>query len=273
MQNEHLLVVLQTHSRTNALSWAKENFRFPGVPKEEVSKRCVLSLINSLNYARYKNPNLEINLHVYDDNSDEEFLFILERILKLAQFPVSFDRLGGVGIMKSILTCYTYGRDHAKEHVYFVQDDFLHSEQAIHYMHENFKVFSHKIGNDITLSGYHDTRYLVRPDNVAVDCKVVPGIDQCWRTVHASQFTTMTTANLVRKNWDLFEKMGNTPYDAKCCEDESINHLYFYRGYREFCPIESLVIEIQWPEYKPLYLNWEEWWKKYDLVNFNIICD
>jgi hypothetical protein len=73
MLTEHLLVVLQSHSRSNAFPDAKEKLRYPGVPKIEVSKRCILSLVNSLNYARYKNPNLDIHLQVFDDNSSEDF--------------------------------------------------------------------------------------------------------------------------------------------------------------------------------------------------------
>ena len=268
---EHLLVVLQSHSRSNALQPCKEELRYPGVPKNEVSERCILSLINSLNYARYKNPNLEIHLQIFDDNSTIEFLEVLEKIIKLAQFSVTFTQLGGVGIMKSILACYQYGKDNGKSHVYFVQDDFLHHETAIHYMQENYKMFSEKIGKDITLTGNHDPRYLMYADNITVGCKVVPGVDQCWRTTHASQFTTMATVNLIKDNWDLYEKMGNLPYDIKCCEDESINHLYFYRGYTEFCPVSSLVLQIQWDIHKDFYITWEEWWNKYELSKFKIV--
>jgi len=270
MAIEHLLVVLQSHSRSNAFPSAKEELRYPGVPKCEVSKRCILSLINSLNYAKYKNPNLEIHLQVSDDNSTHDFLYTLNEILSLSTFSTSFTHLGGVGIMKSILACYEYGREHGKSHIYFVQDDFLHHETAIHYMHENYKKFSANIGKDITLTGNHDMRYLIHADNIAVGCKVVPGIDQCWRTTHASQFTTMTTVQLVRDNWDLFEKMGNIAYDDGCCEDKSINHLYFYRGYTEFCPISSLVLQIQWYIHKDFYITWEEWWNKYELSKFKI---
>lgn len=270
---ENLLVILQSHSRNNANQEIKEKLRYPGVPKIEVSKRCILSLINSLNYAKYKNSNLEIHLQIFDDNSSEDFLQTLNDIVKLSQFTVTFTQLGGIGIMKSILACYQYGRDNGRSYVYFVQDDFLHHETAIHYMHENYKNFTEKVGRDITLTGNHDPRYLMYGDNVGIGCKVVPGIDQCWRTTHASQFTTMTTVNLIKDNWDLYEKMGNLPYDIKCCEDESINHLYFYRGYVEFCPINSLVLQIQWDIHKDFYITWEEWWNKYDLSKFKIISN
>lgn len=270
---EHLLVILQSCSRFNALEPCKEELRYPGVPKIEVSKRCILSLVNSLNYARYKNPNLEVELRVLDDNSSEDFLIVLNEILKTAQFPVSFRQLSGVGIMKSILSCYETAREFGKQYLYFVQDDFLHNEPAVYYMLENYKSFKERVGKDITLTGNHDMRYLMYPDNIAVGCKIVPGMDQCWRTTHASQFTTMMTLKLLNDNWDLFEKFGNTPYDVKCCEDESINHLYFYRGYVEFCPIVSLVLQIQWDIHKDFYLTWEDWWKKYELSKFKIVSN
>ena len=266
---EHLLVVLQSHSRNNALEPCKDDLRYPGVPKNEVSRRCILSLVYSLNYAKYKNRNLEIELRVLDDNSNSEFLVILEKILLLANFPVMFRQLNGVGIMKSILNSYETGKEFGKEYIYFVQDDFLHHETAIDYMLRNYKVFAENVGKEITLTGNHDPRYN-HSQNVHVGCKIVQGIDQHWRTTHASQFTTMMHKKLLLDNWDLFDKFGNVEYDDGCCEDKSINHLYFYRGYVEFCPIRSLTLQIQWDLHKDPYIYWREWWDKYDATDIKL---
>lgn len=269
MVTEHLLIVLQTHSRSNALEPCKEELRYPGVPKNEVSRRCILSLVHSLNYVKLKNPNLEIELRVLDDNSSPEFLIVLNKILLLGNFPVFFRQLNGVGIMKSILACYETAKEFGKEYLYFVQDDFLHHETAIDYMLGNYKFFVDKVGKEITLTGNHSPRYNYA-NNIKVGCKVVQGIDQHWRTTHASQFTTMMHKKLLLDNWDLFEKLGSIKYDDGCCEDESINHLYFYRGYVEFCPIHSLTLEIQWDLHKDPYIDWREWWDKYDATDIKL---
>lgn len=268
METEHLLVVLQSCSKFNALEKCKEELRYPGVPKVDVSKRCIWSLIHSLNYAKIRKPNLEIEFRILDDNSDLEFKKDLKKILSLATFPVMCRELDGVGIMKSILYSYETGKEFGKEYLYFVQDDFLHHETAIYYMLENYKLFSSKLEKEITLTGNHSPRYNY-PDNIKVGCKVVQGIDQHWRTTHASQFTAMMHKKLLLDNWDLFEKFGNVEYDNGCCEDKSINHLYFYRNYVEFCPIQSLTLEIQWDLHKDPYINWRSWWDRYDLTVLN----
>lgn len=265
-EKTHLLVILQSHSESNALKQKEKDYRYAGAPKVEVSKRCILSLVHSINYAKCRNSNLEVELMVVDDHSCEEFLNDLNAILELAQFPFTITHLSCKGIMNSIASCYEIAKENVKEYVYFIQDDYLHSEHAIHYMLKNYEHFSYRIGNDLILSGWHNTQYLL-PDTIQMGCKIVPGIEGYWRTTAGSQFVMMTTANLFHKNFDLFENFGKEKYHDNC-ENNTINWLHANRGYFSFCPIISLVIQIQWEVHKDPYLDWESWWKKYDLKNF-----
>lgn len=264
---EHLLVVLQSHSQTNALKQREKDFRYVDAPKIEVCFRCILSLVHSLNYAKFRNKNLEIELAILDDHSSDEFLGGLERILSLAYFPNKIIHLDSHGIMPSIASCYDYAKENIKEYVYFVQDDFLHDEHAIHLMLKNYDKFFNFLGNDLCLSGWHDTRFLL-PDTISrYTSKVVPGIEGYWRTIAGSQFTMLTSARLFNENFELFERFGQEQYGDDC-ENNTINWLHANDKYYSFCPINSLVIQIQWEVHKDPYIPWMEWWNKYDLKNF-----
>ena len=264
---EHLLVVLQSHSQTNALKQKEKDFRYVDAPKIEVALRCILSLVHSLNYAKFRNKNLEIELAILDDHSSDEFLTALQHILDLSYFSVKIIPLETHGIMLSIASCYEYAKEHVKDYVYFVQDDFLHDEHAIHFMIKNYEKFFQFLGFNFCLSGWHDTRFLL-PDTInKCDCKVVPGIEGYWRTLASSQFTMLTSQKLFIDNYDLFENFGKEEY-GEDCENNTINWLHSTRNYHSFCPINSLVIQIQWEVHKDPYISWMDWWNKYDLKNF-----
>lgn len=264
----HLLVVLQSHSQTNALKPKETHFRYVDAPKIEVSLRCILSLVHSLNYARIRNKNLEIELAILDDHSSQDFLSALNPVLDLACFPVKLIHLDTYGIMPSIASCYDYAKEHARDYVYFVQDDFLHHEHAIHLMLKNYDKFFQFLGNDLCLTGWHDTRFLL-PDTINnYDCKVVPGIEGFWRTLAGAPFTMLTSAKLFMNNFDLFEQFGKEDYNDEDCENKTINWLFANRNYSAFCPITSLVLQIQWDVHKDPYVPWAEWWEKYDLKKF-----
>lgn len=267
---KHLLVVLQTYADANALESSKTSERFVGKNKEEVSKRCVLSLINSLNYAKFKDKDLEIKLQIFDDGSNIEYLKILKKICILANFSVSFDSLNRVGIMKSIKQCYNYAKNKVKNKIYFVQDDFLHCESSIHFMLSNYEIFSKIAENDVIVTGNHCSRFTRISENVVIGCRILRGLDQYWRTAHSTQFTMLTSADLFLNNYDLFEKFGNQKYELHC-EDKSLNKLCTERGYWVFCPISSTVLNIQWENHTEPYIDWYGIWESFDLRRFNII--
>lgn len=267
METKNLLVVLQTYADSNALDGKT---RVGNLKKEEISKRCALSLVNSLNYLQAKEKTLHISLKVFDDGSNLEYIKILKTILEKSNFQYSLSILDKVGIMNSISCCYEYAKENVKDMVYFVQDDFLHEETSIFYMLKNYELFRRNLGREMTLTGNHSTRFTNRPQNVRVPCRVVEGVDQYWRTTWASQFTMMTSYKLFLNNYDLFEKFGEVEYD-EYCEDKSINLLYIERGFYDFCPIQSLVLSIDSEWELPPFCTWQILWNQYDLKKFEII--
>lgn len=259
----HLLVVLQTHSKGDSQHYLKmhEMKRYCGEDKPEVTRRCVASLIDTLNYAKATVPDLQIELQVFDDHSDEESVGYLKSNLAKATFPTQLEFLKTYGIMPSILRCYEHGRDHGKEWVYFAQDDYLYDETAIHKMLRASVEFSSNMGKPVSIYPFNDP-YKYMPENVVVRSHIVRSSDRHWRTQIMTASCFMTHISVIRKEWHLFEKMGKSEVSG-VMEDESINQLFRSLGYYLFVPMPSLALHMQYStEYDP-FVDWREWWDKY----------
>ena len=166
----HLLVVLQSHSKGNR---HKDSGRYCGAPKIEVSSRCIFSVIDSLNYAQQQYPDYEIELQIFDDHSDQEFLDILQRLINTANFKVDLTPLDTYGIMPSILRCYEHGRDYGKDWVYFVQDDFLHQQNSVELMIDAINQFSCNLNAPASIFPFNKPAEYHQAENTAVSCNIV----------------------------------------------------------------------------------------------------
>jgi SAM-dependent methyltransferase len=268
----HLLVVLQTHSKGDSQHYLKmhEMKRYCGEDKPEVTRRCVASLIDTMNHAKATVPNLQIELQVFDDHSDEESVGYLKANLAKANFPVQLEHLETYGIMPSILRCYEHGRDYGQEWVYFAQDDYLYDESAIHKMLKASVEFSNNMGRAVSIYPFNDP-YKYMPENVVVRSHIVRSSDRHWRTQIMTASCFMTHISVIKDEWYLFEKMGRSEVSG-VMEDESINQLFRSRGYYLFVPMPSLALHMQYStEYDP-FIDWREWWDKYaksDKVNIS----
>jgi len=263
----HILVVLQTHSKGDSQHYLKmhELKRYCGADKPEVTRRCVASLVDTLNHAKATVPELEIEFQVFDDHSDDESMSYLKANLARTTFPTTLTHLETKGIMPSILKCYEHGRDHGKEWVYFAQDDYLYDETAIHTMLEASFKFSSNMGRPVSIYPFNDP-YKYEPVNSVVKSHIVRSSDRHWRTQIMTASCFMTHMSILKEEWHLFEKMGKSEVSGTM-EDESINQLFRSRGYYLFVPIPSLALHMQYStELDPL-MDWREWWDKYDNGN------
>lgn len=261
----HLLVVLQTHSKGNR---DDTQTRYCKAPKIEVSSRCVFSLIDSLNYSQQQYEDYEIELQIFDDHSDKEFLNTLQRLIGLAKFRVTLTHLDSYGIMPSILRCYEYGKSFGRDWVYFVQDDFLHQKNSVELMLHAINQFSCNLGKPASIFPFNKPAEYHDPKNTAVLCNVVAGKDRYWRTNIHPAFTLMTNISIIQANWDLFHKMGTSEVSS-VMEMESIDRIYYERGYYCFNPIPSLALHMQTEWDKDFFIDWKSWWNEYDLEKLN----
>lgn len=261
----HLLVVLQTHSKGDSQHYLKMHDlkRYCGADKPEVTRRCVASLVDTLNHAKATVPELEIEFQVFDDHSDDESMEYLKANLSRTTFPTTLTHLETKGIMPSILKCYEHGRDNGKEWVYFAQDDYLYDETAIHKMLEASVKFSSNMGRPASIYPFNDP-YKYEPANAMVRSHIVRSSDRHWRTQIMTASCFMTHISIIHNEWHLFEKMGKSEVSG-VMEDESINQLFRSRGHYLFVPMPSLALHMQYCTELDPFMDWHAWWDKYDL--------
>lgn len=259
MTDLHLLVVLQTHS---VASRDNSKARYCGASKAEIMRRCVTSLVDSLNHAVEAIPYLKVQLQVLDDHSDAQSFDMLTAIVATAKFNHAVTSLETRGIMPSILACYEYGKAHGQELVYFVQDDYLYELNAIRDMVFTWLEMSHNLSGPVNIFPFNDPYHYI-PVNTQIQSHIVQSNGRHWRTQILTSSCFMTHINILKKEWDLFYKMGTSKL-SPTMENDSINQLFRLRGYYLFVPIPSLALHMQFETERDPYINWQEWWSRYD---------
>lgn len=260
----HLLVVLQTHSKGDSQHYEgfNQHQRYCNAPKGEILRRCTRSLVESMNYAKELFLDTELELVVYDDHSDESAVTEIKNNLNIATFKTQFIPLDTYGIMPSILKCYEHGKNYGKEIVYFAQDDYLYEKTAILDMIMTMIDTSNKLGNFTCIYPFNDPyRYI--PENTVVQSHIIRCQKRHWRTQNATASCFMVHHSVLVKEWDLFDAMGRHKVDGKM-EDNTINKLFYQRGYYLFVPMPSVALHMQYDTEKDDLIEWREWWDRYD---------
>jgi|688.fasta_scaffold37182_4 predicted SAM-dependent methyltransferase len=257
----NLLVVLQSHSKGDNHVYegymSPEQKRYTGASKLETSKRCSKSLINSLNNFYKVAPNFEIELQIFDDHSDDEYLNCLEKYLDKALFKYNINKMNKSGISASMLCCYQYGKENGKELVYFAQDDYMHEPNAIEEMAEFFFHWSTKLDKPLSIYPFNDP-YRYADVNIH-PVRIVHGKKRHWRQNYATAFPFMVHHSVLIKEFDLFYAMGCHKIDNKM-EDDTINKLFQERGYCLFSPIPSLAFHMQYETEKDPFVDYKPLW-------------
>lgn len=268
----NLLIVVQSHSITDSqklLGYIKpEKLRYPGVAKSEVSRRCLLSLVDSINYLVEKRSEVDVKLVVIDDHSTDDFIENLKHIISLANCNTELIHLENHGLLESIKACYHYGKDYGKDFVYFAQDDYLYEETCLEEMLDiYFQLKPKNVGKSICVYPYNDPyRYL---DKNIVPIRLVQGMKRHWRTSYQVACCFMVDHETLTSEWDLFEDFYNHVINEKI-EDDTINKLFQQRNYVLLTPVPSLALHIQYETEKDPYIDWTLLWNKYDSTIINV---
>lgn len=261
----NLLIVLQSHSVTDnqkILGYIqKDKLRYTGTEKIEVSRRCIWSLVDSINYLLRKRAEINVNLVVIDDHSTPDFVSDLKDILSLAQCNTELIHLQSNGILESLKACYLYGKNNGKDFVYFAQDDYLYEETCLEEMLDiYFQIKPKNVAKSICVYPYNDPyRYL---DENIVPVRIVQGMNRHWRTSYQVACCFMVDYETLINEWDLFESFYNHPVNEKM-EDDTINKLFQQRDYILMTPIPSLALHVQYETEKDPYIDWKTLWNKY----------
>lgn len=244
-----LHIILRTHDGANVHS----NKRFINDSKQDIIKKCFMSLIESIKYAENKD---DILLTVVDDHSSQETKNYIMNNLKDSGLNYNICELENYGNNESMKKCYELGLKSDKDFIYFVEDDYFHKKEAVDIMIKDYSKFSEKLNNSpITIVPYDDP--IDYMSDRIIPTRIVSGTDRHWRQNFHVTFTMMIPKWILLHFWDKFMEMSN--YGDGVCEDNTINLLYTKFDTFLFSPMPWLAHHMC--DMEPVVGDWKELWK------------
>ena len=241
-----LKIILRTC--TSELIMDQNKRRIFDKEKNEYTFRTLKSLIKSINQASLKFQNIKFDLVVTDTSSSEEDIKKIKKILIASKFENKFISIKLEDFKNKIKPGYSKAKfsnmanfysslmiadkDEA-DRIYFVEDDYLHSEDSITEMIFAYEKLSTIFSKDLVLLPA-DYPYLYSKDDAT---KIYLGEKYHWRLVSESLVTFMTSKKIIKENYSDLESMGiewTDPWEKPLHE--------IYNSYPCLSPIPSLAI-------------------------------
>ena len=187
--------------------------------KNEYTFRTLKSLIKSINKASLQFKNIKFDLLVTDTNSAKEDIDKIQQILNQSNIENKFESIDPKNFkdkikpdyseakfsnMANFYTSLMLAKKDPADVIYFVEDDYLHSEDAITEMIFAYEKFCTIFSKDVVLLPA-DYPYLYAKDDVT---KIYLGEKYHWRLVSESLVTFMTSKKVIEENYLNLEKMG-----------------------------------------------------------------
>ena len=187
--------------------------------KNEYTFRTLRSLIKSINKASLEFKNIKFDLIVTDTNSSKEDIDIIQEILNKSNIENRFQSINLEDFKDKIKPGYSkakfsnmanfynsllIAKQESADISYFVEDDYLHSENAITEMIFSYEKFNTIFSKDLVLLP-SDYPYLYTKDEAT---KIYLGEKYHWRLVSESLVSFMTSKKVIEENYNSLEKMG-----------------------------------------------------------------
>ena len=241
-----LLIVLRMNTVVEI--WDQKKKRLFEQPKIEYSIRSINSLIKAITVCRNKYPDIKIKTIIVDDQSKKDNL---DKIRKLIQDQnieiISLDHEKYKSIIKkqektetfsnlaSLLQSFEFGKNQSDDLIFFIEDDYIHSETMLDEMITSYERIASQVKKDIIMCPA-DYPYLYMNDEKT---NILIGSNRHWRTINKTLCTFMLSKNLLNKYWENFYK---TCLDRHDPFEKYINEIYE----NEVCisPIKSLSLHL-----------------------------
>ena len=241
-----VLTIFRTN--TDVEIWDQNKKRLFEKPKIEYSLRSLNSLIKSINFCKTKYPNLKFKTIIIDDKSKEENLDKIKNLIKnegIEIVPLNYNEYE-TSIKKqkstetfsnlaSLFKSFEIGKQEGEDLIFFLEDDYLHSESMLEEMIASYERISSQIGKDIFMCP-SDYPYLYMSNKKT---NILIGNKRHWRTVDRTLCSFLTSKELIYKYWDNFY---NNCLDRHDPFEKYINEIYS----EEICisPIKSLSLHL-----------------------------
>ncbi|MDA9679374.1 glycosyltransferase family 2 protein, partial [Candidatus Pelagibacter sp.] len=243
-----VLIIFRTN--TDVEIWDQSKKRLFEEPKIQYSLRALKSLIKTVNFSKTKYPNIKFKTIIVDDKSKGENLDKLKKLIDESDLDMNITSLNHekykdlikqqkndqtFSNLASLLQSFQLGKEHGKDLVFFVEDDYLHFEPMMEEMIASYERIASQVNKDIFMCPA-DYPYLYMNNEKT---NILIGNKRHWRTINQTLCTFMTTKSLLDKYWDNFY---NTCLDRNDPFEKYLNEIYT----KEFCisPLKSLSLHL-----------------------------
>jgi hypothetical protein len=243
-----VLVIFRTN--TDIEIWDQNKKRLFEEPKVQYSLRSLNSLIKSINFSKTKYPNIKFKTIIVDDNSKEENLNKLKKLIDGSSLDISITPLihdkykdsikqqkndQTFSNLSSLLQSFELGKEYGEDLIFFVEDDYLHFEPMMEEMIASYERIASQLNKDIFMCPA-DYPYLYMSNEKT---NILIGNKRHWRTINQTLCTFMTTKSLLDRYWNNFSK---TCLDRNDPFEKYLNEIYT----KEFCisPVKSLSLHL-----------------------------
>ena len=241
-----LLIVLRMNTVVEI--WDQKKKRLFEQPKIEYSIRSINSLIKAITVCRNKYPVIKIKTIIVDDQSKKDNL---DKIRKLIQdqnieiIPLDHEKYKSIikkqektetfSNLASLLQSFEIGKNQSDDLIFFIEDDYIHSETMLDEMISSYERIASQVKKDIIMCPA-DYPYLYMNNEKT---NILIGSNRHWRTINKTLCTFMLSKNLLNKYWENFYK---TCLDRHDPFEKYINEIYE----NEVCisPIKSLSLHL-----------------------------
>ena len=241
-----LLIVLRMNTVVEI--WDQKKKRLFEQPKIEYSIRSINSLIKAITVCRNKYPVIKIKTIIVDDQSKKDNL---DKIRKLIQdqnieiIPLEHEKYKSIikkqektetfSNLASLLQSFEIGKNQSDDLIFFIEDDYIHSETMLDEMISSYERIASQVKKDIIMCPA-DYPYLYMNNEKT---NILIGSNRHWRTINKTLCTFMLSKNLLNKYWENFYK---TCLDRHDPFEKYINEIYK----NEVCisPIKSLSLHL-----------------------------
>ena len=217
-----LTVIFRSCTSINMLTQNKK--RLFDQNKSEYTFRSLNSIIKSLNYAKKSLPNIKFDIVVIDHDSKKEDLEQIKKQLKESNIENSIILLdvnefiknikktnaknenvtkNQMSNMSNIFKSFLTAKNQCNDLVYFVEDDYLHKQDAINEMIYTYERISSQINRELILCPA-DYPYLYSKID---STNIFLGANKHWRKIDESLCTFLTSKTLLEKYWNKFISM------------------------------------------------------------------
>ena len=270
-------IILRTCTSVNMLTQSKK--RIFKSNKEEYSYKTLKSLINSLNNNKKIFSKIKIKLTIIDHNSNKQVIEKFKKLLnkqffksEILNLDINFYKKkikkinqqgkkvtdNQISNMSNINQSLNIGKN-CDDLVYFVEDDYLHKQNAIEEMILSYERISSQLGRELIMCPADYPYLYTKIEN----SKIILGNNCHWRSVEESLCTFLTSKKIINKYFKKF---------VRACEFE---HYPFEKPFhdiykKELCISPMPALAVHFTNINSIYglsplIKYEKLWKEIKL--------